>query len=376
MAVRPYPYERWPKLREQDVRLVRGVLRALSLDDGRAVSEARALLGADGRLSLAGAELITAAEAKARLRTPGLTLWLEHGAGRAASLLCEATPELGATIVDRVLGGDGRVAHPVGRSLDGVSTGVLGYFVARVLAAAGSSLRLRGVLGEPEQMGDLLGDEQVLVVQLDGELDAQPVFPLRVLCPASSAQVLASQPPGRAPVAPALQALPLQLCAHAARTALSLRELQQLAPGDVVVPEQCWLGRDGRAFAGPVELHVVGSHRARWSCEARGQTLTIETLIHDGEIAMTESKRIETQALELEPAALAGDAPIELCLTLARFTLPLQELSALRAGEVLSTGRAIGERASLCAGTRTIAHGELCEIDGEIGLRLTEIVGR
>jgi len=92
---------------------------------------------------------------------------------------------------------------------------------------------------------------------------------------------------------------------------------------------------------------------------------------------MSEGKRIETQALDTGGEALraAADAPIELCIELARFTLPLSELSALRAGEVLCTGRAIGELVTLSAGGRAFARGELCEVEGEIGVRVAELVG-
>jgi type III secretion system YscQ/HrcQ family protein len=357
--------------------LLRGVLRALVVDDVRALSEAKALLGTEAHLSLAGAELVTAASAQALLQAPSLVLWLEHVTPiRNLALLCELAPEAAAALVDRVLGGDGRAAHPAGAKLDPVSTGVLGYFAARTLAAAESGMRLRAVLDDAARVGDLLGEDRVLLVLLGARVGDEPSVALRLFVPLATALELARRPAAQNDLAPALQSLPLGLCAHAATITLALRELRTLAPGDVLVPERCMLAREGHAFAGEVELHVVGSRRARFTCQARGQQLTLMTRIDDGEIPMTESKRIETQALELEPAALADDAPIELCLTLARFTLPLQELSALRPGEVLSTGRAIGERASLCSGSRTLAHGELCEVDGEIGLRITEIVGR
>ena len=74
-----------------------------------------------------------------------------------------------------------------------------------------------------------------------------------------------------------------------------------------------------------------------------------------------------------EPAnALLHDAPIELCVELARFTLPLEQLLALRAGEVWSTGRAIGEVVYLSAGGRKVARGELVDVDGEVGVRILE----
>ena len=69
----------------------------------------------------------------------------------------------------------------------------------------------------------------------------------------------------------------------------------------------------------------------------------------------------------------AGDAPIDLVVELARIRIPLAELAALRPGEVLATGRALGERVTLRAGDRAIALGELVEIEGEIGVRVLSL---
>ena len=54
-------------------------------------------------------------------------------------------------------------------------------------------------------------------------------------------------------------------------------------------------------------------------------------------------------------------------------TLPLETLASLRVGQVLETGRAIGERVRLCAGSQVVAEGELVRVDGEIGVRLTRV---
>jgi len=178
------------------------------------------------------------------------------------------------------------------------------------------------------------------------------------------------------PLPDALRAIPLTLCAHAARVTLRASELADLACGDVVMPERCALTRDGGTFAGQVWLHAIGG-RGGWRCSARGDQLTVDGLDATGERDMSEGKRIETQTLDTGSEALraAADAPIELCLELARFTLPLAELSALRPGEMLCTGRAIGELVTLSAGGRAFARGELCEVEGEIGVRVTELMG-
>jgi flagellar motor switch/type III secretory pathway protein FliN len=55
---------------------------------------------------------------------------------------------------------------------------------------------------------------------------------------------------------------------------------------------------------------------------------------------------------------------------LARFTLSLQQLAELREGEVLLTGRPLGESVTLRAGGRVLASGELVDVDGEVGVRV------
>ena len=69
----------------------------------------------------------------------------------------------------------------------------------------------------------------------------------------------------------------------------------------------------------------------------------------------------------------AGDATVELVVELARFEVPLGDLAAVRPGEVLATGKAIGERITLRAGERAIALGELVDIEGEVGVRILSL---
>jgi type III secretion protein Q len=382
MESRPYPYERWPRVDKLDARLLRAALRALPRGELRVEREAATLLGVAAQLRPLAAELVAVQTAKATILAASCLLLLEHAAGaQPAPLFCELPPELGAVLVDRVLGGDGRPSHPIGRPLDELSAGVLAYLAARLLAAGATDLRVRAVVHHRDQAASLLegalGPARVLVWPFALQLGGEHLGLLRLLVPEASLRELARAPSTRAQTPAALRALPLCLCAHAARTSLRRDELAALRTGDVIVPERCRLARDASGWHGQLELHVVGSRRGVLVCDARGAELTIETGIHaghEGGTSMTEAKRVQTQALELAPAeALGGDAPIELCLTLARFTLPLDELSALRPGEVLNTGRAIGEHAALTASGKVIAHGELVEVDGEIGLRITEL---
>jgi type III secretion system YscQ/HrcQ family protein len=72
--------------------------------------------------------------------------------------------------------------------------------------------------------------------------------------------------------------------------------------------------------------------------------------------------------------ALVRQLPVELTCELARFTLSAAEILALAPGAVLPLGRPPGAPVELLAGRRVIARGELVDVDGEVGVRVLEVV--
>ncbi len=71
---------------------------------------------------------------------------------------------------------------------------------------------------------------------------------------------------------------------------------------------------------------------------------------------------------------LAHDLPIPLAIVAGDVTLSARALLELAPGQVLTLGRPLGGPVELRAGTRCLARGELVTIDGELGVRLTELV--
>lgn len=380
-APQPYPYERWPRVSRAEQRLLRRVLRALPpAGADRARAEAESVLGCALALAAGAAQWLSVERAGHVLAASPTALWLLGPQGTPdTTVLCAVPPAFAAQLIDRVLGGEGRAEHPAGVPIDALSAGVLAYLAARVLAALDAELRVATVLQTREQALALLGTGPVIVLPLTIALASGETGSMQLLVPAAAA-ALAGEPAAPVALPAALRSLPVTLCAHAATVTLARADLQALALGDVVVPERCRLARAGAGFTGEVMLHVVGGRRTRFRCAASAAQLTIQAVErdHDARSAMSDARRIPTQALAAAPEAdlsqLAGDAPIELCLELARFTLPLDELGALRPGEVLATGRPVGARVALSAGGRTVARGELCEVDGEIGVRILEAV--
>jgi flagellar motor switch protein FliN len=71
-----------------------------------------------------------------------------------------------------------------------------------------------------------------------------------------------------------------------------------------------------------------------------------------------------------------ADVEVELSIELARLEMPIAEVAALAPGVVVTTGRLVGERVAVRAGDRVIAWGELVDVEGEVGVRLTEVAAR
>ena len=80
--------------------------------------------------------------------------------------------------------------------------------------------------------------------------------------------------------------------------------------------------------------------------------------------------------LALQPGALTSllEVPLELEVQLGRARVPIRDLLELRAGAVVTLDRAATDAVDIYAGGRLIARGEVVSVDGELGVRVTEII--
>ncbi|MET0389464.1 MAG: FliM/FliN family flagellar motor switch protein [Polyangiales bacterium] len=385
MATRPYPYDRWAKISHKQ-RTVQASLRAL-WDDGhvqRAHDVARALLGRDLDVQLGLSDFCSAAERRRVGHARGLALVLELvGSARPAPIWVELSHADAQALVDRTLGGDSSEMSPWSLlPLDELSRGALAYLAARVLAALGGRLVLLDVIDLPLSAAEL--DERGTVV-----------WPctLRVSSRTLTLRLFASEDfaAGAAPTTTTtttttgreLSELSLTLIARAGSTRLPLSAAHSLALGDVVVLDETGLSRDHDHFRGQVSASLPGSS-SQIACTVCETGLAIEAFTRVQEPSMTTG-RIESPAPS--PALsdstnggpspdFAADAAIELTVEVARFSLTVAELSRLRAGDVLVTGRRIGERVQLRVSGSLFAEGELVDVEGEVGVRLLSFAQR
>lgn len=367
MPARPFPYDRLPKLsRRQQALLLQ--LHAL-FDEAsarHALQVARGLLGRDLEVRLGVADAGTAQELASRssLR-PGVGLLLEHASSaRPTPLGVELSHHAAQQMVDRALGGENVEPSPPNLlPLDELSRGALAYVIARVLAALGGGLSLCGIADLP-RLTAWLADSAYLVWPVLLSLGRQTLT-LRVYLPEHLPH---EDLPERVAIRD-LSQLKLELMASAGVVRLTQRMAASLMPGDVLVLDETRVVLEQGRVQGELTAALPGS-ASFIRCTVAEAGLRIDAFHRSKELTMTTGN-VDTTADLGEPGqGFGADAPLEVHVEVARFSLTLEELQRLRAGDVLVTGRKLGEHVVLRVSGRTFAEGELVDVEGEIGVRL------
>jgi len=384
MQTRPYPYERLAKLTRQQIALSRAV-RDLWNDE--AVLEAQralhALLGVEIRVEPGSVEIYPAAQIAGRLgHAPAhVACVLERAdATLPAPWLLELAASDAQRLVDRALGGDesdALAATYASAPLDELSRGALAYVAARVLAALGGALTLRDVVALPLTESLLpIGACALWPIAL---WLAERRMQLRLYVPEqtrfeprhSAAGALGEH----ALVERDLGPLPLTLIASAGTLIVPTSILRTLQTGDTVMLDDTQLTHAAGLLRGRLIAGLPGSGDSI-TCVVDDRALTIEGFTRRQEPRMSTIGRVlspaEAPALHESPSHgdFALDAHIELQVEVARFTLTLAELQRLRPGDVLATGRRIGEHVTLRVAGQAFAEAELVDIEGELGVKL------
>lgn len=274
---------------------------------------------------------------------PGAPSPLAHAARRTVELSAlptfaavEVEPTLVARVVDLLAGGLGTVDGAA--SLTPVESAALDLLLATALDAACSAPAVETALGPRLSAGPgeppapLAVDLEVRVGEVRGRA--------RLLLPAAAVRALRGEPSAE-PAAGALR-LPGSLLGGSAP--LSAEELDALEPGDVVLVD---VPPDGvEVLALPGGLRASGRFT--------------DGLFHVEEMNMTDRH---------------GGLPVTLEVELARVEISLAELGRLEPGMAIPLGVDRRGLVALRAGDRTIARGELVELDGAVGVRILSLEG-
>lgn len=151
----------------------------------------------------------------------------------------------------------------------------------------------------------------------------------------------------------------------------SRADIAALGPGDAWMPGDGWWidseGRGSGALAAPLAEAGVGvTFPPAGGIVLRGDSIALQP---DATMAESDDTGVDT----LGEAAL--DAPVVVRVELGSVTLSARQWAELEPGDVIETGRRIGEPVVLRVAGRTLARGELVNVEGELGVRIRELAG-
>jgi type III secretion protein Q len=162
--------------------------------------------------------------------------------------------------------------------------------------------------------------------------------------------------------------LPVPVCLRLAATKLTVSEVRNLSPGDVVlVDDDC--RPDGAAVAviaeylvAPVQLASAGGLLAAYPTRGRGSPWEWSM---DNE--PEASRRSAPDASDLD------DLPLRVVFEVGRLELSLGDLRQMAPGTVLPLGRPFDEALDIMANGRRIGRGEIVRIGDSLGVRVTRL---
>lgn len=298
--------------------------------------------GALGRVRWARAATWTTAEVAARLAEPSaVAVAIEVGGARAVAI---APWPLVAALVGDALGAPVPATRP--RPPSPVERALVAAAVADALVRAGVAATVG--LAPPVASGP--APVVFLAVEAAGEDGGAELAVLVPGCPPAPARSLATlwSRAARLPAVPVVVELARGAIAAAARA-----RLDRLAAGDVVL-----VGRSA-----PRLLLGRGWVRGALDLEA-GELTVLSTYQRAADVSTSERTPDPT---------LADDLAIPLTVVAGEVAVSARALLELAPGAVLSLGRPLGGAVELRAGARAIARGELVELDGALGVRVTEV---
>jgi type III secretion system YscQ/HrcQ family protein len=190
-----------------------------------------------------------------------------------------------------------------------------------------------------------------------------------------SGEPLGSSPPPDSVLLAQLGEIQLPLGVVAGLCTATPEELAELAPGDVWLPAgELWFDRTGRArvaLAAPLSARGLAAElTSEGTLVLLGQRVELATDIEE----LARSMANPNQPAESPTRQVALEAPLVVRVELGRVSLSARQWAELRPGDVLETGQPIGRDAVLRIAGREVARGELVNVDGEIGVRITALV--
>ena len=363
LRIARFPWERVPRLDLAWVRARRELCDTLdaTLDSARLVRGLEELLGDDVRASIELCGAPTSREAK----KPGLTLSVRFvGRGLRFDVMPEA--ELLRAAVARLLEQDfelGWADTDVDPPLAGAGAALLLEAARRAARSEAPELMLSSAPTElapndPALEGFYISGRAT--VWLADKPYGVDVSIRRVPTPER-------REPKLAPRLSRLGDVRLSVPWVSAVSSVAVAELTRLGIGDVWVPgASAWLGGDTTMDAGMLVPPGVD----------RGLPVRVSggrIVLGAGAVRMPEELESKVSQEDSELEQIVGETQLVVRLEVGALEMTAAEWAALRPGDVVQSGRRLEDPVILRAGGREIARGELVDIDGEVGVRITRV---
>lgn len=174
-----------------------------------------------------------------------------------------------------------------------------------------------------------------------------------------------------------LRMIPVDLAIEAGYGFLPVSSVLALQPKDIVILDHFG---PRPVTGGPVALRLSGGIFPGF-LDGAGVTIMAPFHLRAESMADTKEEEATISTTSGEKAAqtsfpsesLLRDLPVQIVCEIGRVTLSAREILELKPGSVVQVGRPLAGPVDLTAGGRVIARGELVDVEGELGVRLSEI---
>jgi flagellar motor switch/type III secretory pathway protein FliN len=143
--------------------------------------------------------------------------------------------------------------------------------------------------------------------------------------------------------------------------------LDGLDVGDVWLP-----GKTGWVAAEPaLNVGLLAPALSQWGLPVRA--VGGRTVLGADAVFVHEELESSMSQEESELERIVGELPLVVRLEVGALEMSAAEWAALRPGDVVQTGRRLEDPVILRAGGHEIARGELVDVEGEVGVRITQV---
>jgi flagellar motor switch/type III secretory pathway protein FliN len=182
------------------------------------------------------------------------------------------------------------------------------------------------------------------------------------------------------------------LCRSTSLRAVDCAELGQLPLGLPLVVGTSLVTREvlaelvpGKAFLSGSGLwvDVAGTGRGVLTAPLSEQGIAVDLepqgriVLRDANVTLDHDKSASAEATPPEAASIGQalcDAPVVLRIELGAVSLPARQWAELRVGDIIETGKPLGTEVTLRVAGQALAQGDLLNVDGELGVRITKLL--